>query len=118
MTAILPVIFADWFDRLRLQLPDPIVNWLTPVWILCVGVTAGLVLTALLWGLFWLISRIPGVSSLGDHPTSRRVAIAVLTVLFFAALAGAYWQFSGPIAVAAPQAAAQPAAAPAPAVQP
>src|SRR5215510_614980 len=85
-----PVLLADWFDRLRLQLPDPIVNWLTPVWILCVGATAGLILTALLWGILWLVSRIPGVASLADQPASRRVTIGVLTILIFLGMAGLY----------------------------
>ena len=75
------LLLADLFDRLRLQLPDPIVNWLTPVWILCVGAAAGLILTALLWGILWLISRIPGVASLSDRPANRRVAIGILTDL-------------------------------------
>jgi hypothetical protein len=113
------VLFADLFDRLRLQLPDPVVNWLTPVWILCVGATAGLILTALLWGLFWLISRIPGISTLGAGTTARKVAIGVLTAVLFAGLAATYLQF-GEKAAAQPAAgaqaaapAAQPAAAPA-----
>jgi ABC-type transport system involved in multi-copper enzyme maturation permease subunit len=115
-----PVLLADLFDRLRLQLPDPIVNWLTPVWILCVGATAGLLFTALLWGLLWLISRIPGVASFGERPTSRRVAIGILTILIFAAFAVLYLratQTTGLNAaddvVAAAKAASQPAAAPA-----
>src|SRR5438067_283878 len=111
-------VLADWFDRLRLQLPDPIVNWLTPVWILCVGVTAGLILTALLWGLLWLISRIPGMASLADKRTSRWTAIAVLTILIFAGLAALYFPAANTKAGDAAQAAAaavEPVAGPAPA---
>ncbi len=117
-----PLLLADLFDRLRLQLPDPIVNWLTPVWILCVGAAAGLIFTALLWGLLWLISRIPGVGSLDNQPTTRRVAIAALTVVIFAAFAALYFratQNTGVNAaddvVAAAKAASQPAAAAQPA---
>src|SRR3954465_8076992 len=91
-----PILRADLFDRLRLQLPDPIVNWLTPVWILCVGATAGLMLAAALWGVFWLLSRIPGIGNLAQQPGNRRVLIGVLTVVFFALLAGAYFRFSTP----------------------
>jgi len=69
-----PIVVADLFDRFRLQLPDPIVNWLTPVWILCVGATAGLILTAALWGIFWLLSRLPGAGTLAEQPASRRLA--------------------------------------------
>jgi hypothetical protein len=70
-----PLLLADLFDRFRLQLPDPIVNWLTPVWILCVGATLGLVVTAALWGIFWLLSRIPGVGTLADNSSRRWTAI-------------------------------------------
>lgn len=98
----LPLLFADLFDRLRLQLPDPIVNWLTPVWILCVGAAAGLVLTAGLWGLFWLFSRIPGVGDLAERPNHRRLAIGVLSAVFFVALAAAYFAYRQPAAGAAP----------------
>src|SRR3954468_14842317 len=93
-----PIIFspvlADWFDRLRLQLPDPIVNWLTPVWILCVGATAGLVLTAALWGIFWLLSRLPVIGTLAEQPVQRRIGIGLLTIVFFALFAGAFLRFS------------------------
>src|SRR5437763_15620636 len=115
-------VFADLFDRLRLQLPDPIVNWLTPVWILCVGASAGLIFTALLWALFWLISRIPGAASLADRPANRRVATAALTILFFLGLAALYLRADKTAALdaansatAAAQAAAQPGAVAAPA---
>src|SRR5262245_29646342 len=106
-----PLLLADIFDRLRLQLPDPIVNWLTPVWILCVGVLAGLLLTAALWGILWLISKIPGVSAVAEQPTNRRIAIAVLTVLLFGGLASAYLRASAAPAVQAPAAAAADAQA-------
>src|SRR5215471_888796 len=87
-----PILIADVFDRLRLQLPDPIVNWLTPVWILCVGATAGLILTAALWGIFRLLSRIPVIGTLNERPASRRLAIGVLSVVFFVVLAGLYFR--------------------------
>jgi ABC-type transport system involved in multi-copper enzyme maturation permease subunit len=98
----LPLLFADLFDRFRLQLPDPIVNWLTPVWILCVGAAAGLLLTAALWGLFWLLSRIPGIGDLAEQPGRRRVVTGVLTVVFFIGLAACYFAYRQPAAGGAP----------------
>lgn len=95
-----PVLLADFFDRLRLQLPDGIVNWLTPVWILCVGATAGLALTAGLWGVLWLLARIPQVDALSRQTKARRIATGVLTALLFAALAGLYFRASASPAVA------------------
>jgi len=102
-----PLLFADFFDRFRLQLPDPIVNWLTPVWILCVGAAVGLVLTAALWGIFWLLSRIPGVGTLADDSTRRWTAIGILTVALFASFAALYTHSSNrpPDPLAAPAAA-------------
>src|SRR5947207_4920103 len=85
-----PLLLADLFDRLRLQLPDPIVNWLTPVWILCIGATLGLLLTAALWGIFWLLSRIPGVGTLANDATRRWTAIGILTIALFGAFAALY----------------------------
>lgn len=86
------ILLADLFDRLRLQLPDGIVNWLTPVWILCVGATAGLLFTAALWGLLWFLARVPGVENLSQQPRARRMATAVLTALFFSGFFGLFWQ--------------------------
>jgi ABC-type transport system involved in multi-copper enzyme maturation permease subunit len=102
--ALSPLLLADIFDRLRLQLPDPIVNWLTPVWILCVGATAGLILTAALWGIFWLLSRLPGIGTLAEKPAPRRLAVGLLTVLFFVLFAGLYLTTTPNIAPAAPNA--------------
>lgn len=109
-----PILLADWFDRFRLQLPDPIVNWLTPVWILCVGAAAGLLLTAAIWGVLKLLSLLPGVGTLADSPTPRRVAIGILTVVFLGLSIVAYTNAkqAAPPAVANAPAAAQPAAAP------
>jgi ABC-type transport system involved in multi-copper enzyme maturation permease subunit len=76
MNPTLPILFADFFDRLRLQLPDPIVNWLTPVWILCVGAAAG------------------------------RIAILLLTIVFFMVLSGLYIRFRPAADGGAPRAAA------------
>jgi hypothetical protein len=88
-----PFVLANIFDRFRVQLSDGLTNWLTPVWILCVGAAAGIVLIALLWGLFRLLSMIPAVTKLAEDQKGRRIAIAVLTVVIFGI--GAAWLFSG-----------------------
>jgi ABC-type transport system involved in multi-copper enzyme maturation permease subunit len=94
MSHLLPSpLVADVFDRVRLQLPDGIVNWLTPVWILCVGATAGLILCAILWGAFWLLARVPGAQTLAERKTNRRVATAILTVVLSITCIGAYLAF-------------------------
>ena len=38
-------------------MPGNLNIWLTPVWILSLGVTAGAVVLAVLYGVLWLISR-------------------------------------------------------------
>lgn len=108
-----PILLADLFDRLRLQLPDPIVNWLTPVWILCVGAALGLVVTAAIWGIFWVLSRIPVIGTLAEDTTQKRVAIAVLTVVFALVFGGIYMRASSQLqANQAPAAAGEAAAKP------
>jgi ABC-type transport system involved in multi-copper enzyme maturation permease subunit len=118
----LPVLLGDIFDPFRLQLPDGIVNWLTPVWILCVGAAAGLVLCAALWGLLWLFSKIPGVGMLAESPGRRRAAITGLAIVFFLAALGGYFALRQAPAAQANAAAAAAAAAgqanPQPAEQP
>ena len=79
------VLFADIFDRFRLQLPEGIVNWLTPVWILCLGAAAGLVLCAVLWGILRLVSLIPGVAGVTEKREGWYAAVAVLTAVLFIA---------------------------------
>src|SRR4051812_12414613 len=106
-----PLLLADLFDRFRLQLPDPIVNWLTPVWILCVGASLGLILTAAIWGVFWLLSRIPGVGTLAENPTRRWIAIVIATVILFGVFAALYtYAANQPPSPLAPPAVAQAAA--------
>jgi hypothetical protein len=95
-----PLVLADIFDRFRLQISDKFTNALTPIWILCVGAAAGLVLIAILWGLFRLLSMIPGVGTLAEHTNSRRIAIAALTVVMF--VLGLTWMFTAEGVVAAP----------------
>ncbi|MEX2176320.1 MAG: ABC transporter permease [Pirellulaceae bacterium] len=79
------LLFGDIFNSLRLQLSDGMVNWLTPLWILCLGGLAGLVLCAALWGLLRLVSAIPGIGTMTESPRPRWIAIGVLTAAIFAA---------------------------------
>jgi ABC-type transport system involved in multi-copper enzyme maturation permease subunit len=79
---------AAIFDILRIQLPDGIINWLTPVWILCVGATVGLFFCAALWAVLWLISRIPGLDALTAKRESRWGLIVLVAL---ALLVGSLW---------------------------
>jgi ABC-type transport system involved in multi-copper enzyme maturation permease subunit len=80
-------LLADIFDRFRLQLSEGIVNALTPLWMLCVGVAAGIVLCAAIWAILRAVGLIPGIGALVERRESRYVAIAIVTLgLFVAAL--------------------------------
>jgi hypothetical protein len=106
------LVLAQFLDRLRLQLPDGIVNWLTPVWILCLGVAAGLVVCAAVWGVLKVLSLIPGLNSVGLRRESKYISIGVLTVAIFVAALVSVPSLI-PQAPAAPAGAAEPAATPA-----
>jgi ABC-type transport system involved in multi-copper enzyme maturation permease subunit len=81
-----PLLVADVFGRFRIQLSDGIINWLTPVWILCVGAAVGLVFCALIWGVLRGISQIPGISALAEKPESRYGLILLVTLALLAAM--------------------------------
>src|SRR5262245_43654523 len=85
-----PLLVADFFDRFRIPLHDGIVNWLTPVWILCLGAAAGLALCALLWGVLKLLSLLPGVKDLSERPAARWFVVGILTVVFFVLMVFGY----------------------------
>ncbi len=61
-----------------------ITNWLTPVWLLSLGIGLGflLVLGSLLK--IWVLSKIPVINSIGDRPTARLVAGIILGFVYTA----------------------------------
>lgn len=98
---------------LRIQLPDSIANWLTPIWILGVGAIVGLLLFLVIVGLGRLLSKLPVLGNLDRNPVPLWISIAALTVLIgggLAAMGGigggaaaegaAVWSVIGTIAVA------------------
>lgn len=98
---------------LRIQLPDSIANWLTPIWILGVGAIVGLLLFFIVVGLGRLFSKLPVLGNLDRNPVPLWISIAALTVLIgggLAAMGGfgggaaaegaAIWSVIGTIAVA------------------
>lgn len=63
-------------------------NWLTPVWLVSIGLVLGFLLFAVIWGLIALGTRIPGLNQWNEHPTRRWIAGGVLTLLLLAACVG------------------------------
>ncbi len=80
------LLLADVFERFRIPLSAGNINWLTPVWILCVGFAAGLLLCSLVWGALRLLTLIPGLTSLADKRESRFGLIAIVALVLFAGL--------------------------------
>src|SRR5262245_66103994 len=85
-------------DGIQIQLPEGIVNWLTPVWILSLGFLAGLLSCLVLWGIANVLSRVPGLGSLDENPVAWRIAVAVIAALLFAASARQLLVWSAPAA--------------------
>jgi hypothetical protein len=79
------LLLGDMFDPLRIQIRESVVNWLTPVWMLCVGALAGLVLCAAIWGVLRVISLIPGIGTLAETKQPKFIAIGLLTIAIFVA---------------------------------
>ncbi len=59
-----------------------IADWLTPVWILCLGVLAGVLLCAAVWCITAALSMIPPIGSLAEKKAGRTYAAGVLFVIF------------------------------------
>jgi len=66
---------------------EKITNWLTPVWMLSVGISIGFLIVVLLWAMFWMLGRVKGINSLAGTNTGKLVALglsaAVFSLLFF-----------------------------------
>jgi hypothetical protein len=81
------------FDSLSFaeSLPPRFINWFMPVWLTGAGVLLGILLLAVLGGVCFVLSRVPAVGRLAECPQRRRVAMAILAVLFFAGAIGSLW---------------------------
>ncbi len=64
-----------------------ITNWLTPLWLISLGVLAGLGILLVLWLLAACLSRIPGLGRLSEDPQGRRTVGGLLAVFFTVAIA-------------------------------
>ncbi|MCH2401990.1 MAG: hypothetical protein MK364_22925 [Pirellulales bacterium] len=81
------------FDSLSFaeSLPPRFINWFMPVWLTGAGVLLGILLLAVLGGVCFVLSRVPSVGRLAECPQRRRMAMAILAVLFFAVAMGSLW---------------------------
>jgi len=76
---MMPVLFA-------LTVPTELRLWLTPVWLISLGALLGLAMLMFLWGAAFLLSRVPVIGDLAEHPGRRRPVVATLTLVAFLAL--------------------------------
>jgi ABC-type transport system involved in multi-copper enzyme maturation permease subunit len=97
-------------DGIQIQLPETIVNWLTPVWILSLGFLVGLLACLALWGLASLLCRVPLLGTLEKNPLAWRIAVAIIGLILFATAVPGVLAWSAPAAV---QGQGQPNAPPA-----
>ncbi len=81
-------------------------NWLTPVWLVALGLVGGFLVFALIWSAVFFLSRIPVINRLHESPRTRITLGLVLAVAIFGlgmwigSRAG-WWQTEDPWAVAA-----------------
>jgi ABC-type transport system involved in multi-copper enzyme maturation permease subunit len=103
-------LYADIFDAVHLQLGDPVISWLTPVWVIGVGAILGLLFCAVLWGIGNLLSRITPLANLVEDAQSRWVVVGALTLVYLAGALFVFvpWKDSARKAVAAPVTKADP----------
>lgn len=58
-------------------------NWLTPVWLVALGLVAGFLLFALFWGVIFLLSRVPAISRISESHGGRWIAGLILGATIF-----------------------------------
>ena len=71
------LLFAPW-----------ITNWLTPIWLICVGVAIGLLALLAIWAIAAILSRLPGIGRLAEQRQSLGKIVTGLTVLLTVGLSG------------------------------
>jgi ABC-type transport system involved in multi-copper enzyme maturation permease subunit len=70
---------------------EKVVGWLTPVWLLSMGITLGMICLALLWLVINGLARIPLFNRLYDDPVRRRIASIVIGLVALVGLGVVGW---------------------------
>ncbi len=65
-------------------------TWLTPIWVLGVGIAAGAVVAAAIFAVLAILSFIPGLGNIPDHPRRGVIASLILGIPVGLALCGWY----------------------------
>lgn len=84
------------FDSLLLAQSIKAMNWLTPVWIMSVGISIGYLLVVLMLLKIALFQRIPGVNSIAEKPALRWIFSLLTTAVYLGLFCAViYWYTSG-----------------------
>ena len=71
-----------------------VTNWLTPVWIVSLGVAVGFVLVILMLIKILVMQRIPGINSVTEKPALRWIFGIITSLLYLAMFIGFwFWRF-------------------------
>lgn len=72
---------------------EEITNWLTPIWLLSLGVAVGFVLVLLFLGKIYLCSKIPGINRVSDK-LGMRIALGTVVAAVISGLFVAFYVWS------------------------
>ena len=65
---------------------ENITNWMTPVWLISVGISIGFLLVIAMTVVLFILGKIPGLNSLGNTPQGRMTFGSILSVICGAGL--------------------------------
>src|SRR3954469_5666214 len=85
-------------DRWSGQASPYVVNAVTPLWIVAVGLLLGLIACALVGAIAWGMSRLPGLGQLPENPAKKWTSIGLLFCILVAPVAMLF-RLGGPAAL-------------------
>ena len=85
MNDAFPILFGGLLNSLTVRVEPWVSNWLTPVWIVGLGVLTGVVASLALWLLGFVLSRIAPLSKFSEKHANRMIAGIVLGLVLVGA---------------------------------
>lgn len=85
MNDAFPMLFGGLLNSFTMRVEPWVTNWLTPIWILGLGVLAGVVAVVALWLVGFLLSRIAPLSQFSEKRNNRLIAGIVLGLVMVGA---------------------------------
>ena len=79
------MLLGGFLNSLAVRVEPWVNNWLTPIWILGLGVLAGVLAVVVLWLIGWALSRITPLSQFSEKRTNRLIAGVVLGLVMVGA---------------------------------